>query len=60
MRPIKIACVVNYSPEDETKDNYITNHFAVIEEPKNIHILGSSSDIEKFKEYIHSQKSPNL
>lgn len=59
-RPYKIACVVNYSSENETKDNYITNQYAVIEKPENIHILGSSSDIQKFKEYINSQKSPHL
>jgi len=48
-RPFRIPAKVNYT--EETENNYDAGTYVVIENPQNIHILGSRADIEDFKKF---------
>lgn len=51
-RPFKIPAVINFSLDEESKNNYNAKTYIVIENPNNIHILGTKDDQEAFKNFI--------
>lgn len=51
-RPHTIPAVVNYISDDESNNNYNASTYVVIENPDNIHILGTKEDIEDFHKFI--------